>query len=250
MTLELFNSTLLVLGFGILSYFVKNALPAYFTEKGKNLATKEDIEGITRQVESIKNEFTNKTEKLKTELQYSNQVRFSIKTEERSAIINLHEKYFRFYGLLTNIQFGHYADVAKGKDNITLKIDKIEEAYGEILLAEAKMRLYVKDKQYVNDFSNLKRITINLTAVVRNDAAEYWLRIFPLLELITKTTKKDEEADGGELTKKINTKIVEFVKRHSSNKNEILEEITAAAIVWERSCSAKITELSNEIASQ
>jgi hypothetical protein len=41
----------------LLPFFVlRNTLPAYFTEKGKNLATKEDIEEITRKVEAIRAE--------------------------------------------------------------------------------------------------------------------------------------------------------------------------------------------------
>ncbi len=38
----------------VVGFFVKNFLPAYFNEKGKNLATKEDIGKITKTVESIK----------------------------------------------------------------------------------------------------------------------------------------------------------------------------------------------------
>ena len=46
----------------------KKYLFYYSTEKGKNLATKEDIEGITRKVESTKNEYVAEIERLKVEL--------------------------------------------------------------------------------------------------------------------------------------------------------------------------------------
>ena len=46
---------------------LKSYLPAYFGEKGKNLATKEDIEEITGKIESIKHDFATALEKSKHE---------------------------------------------------------------------------------------------------------------------------------------------------------------------------------------
>lgn len=40
-------------------------LPAYFSEKGKNLATKEDIAAITRQVEAVRHEYSALLEELR-----------------------------------------------------------------------------------------------------------------------------------------------------------------------------------------
>lgn len=42
---------------------------SYFTEKGKNLATVQDISQITELVESVKAEFAKETESLKSKLQ-------------------------------------------------------------------------------------------------------------------------------------------------------------------------------------
>ena len=41
----------------LIGLFTKNYLPSYMDEKGKNLATKEDIEGITRKTEEIQKQF-------------------------------------------------------------------------------------------------------------------------------------------------------------------------------------------------
>jgi len=49
-----------ILAVVVLLYFtIKNFIPSYFNEKGKNIATKEDIEEITRKVENIKLEISN-----------------------------------------------------------------------------------------------------------------------------------------------------------------------------------------------
>jgi hypothetical protein len=49
---------LVVLGTGWLIYLVKNSLPAYLAEKGKNLATKEDVGHLTDIVERIRLQFS------------------------------------------------------------------------------------------------------------------------------------------------------------------------------------------------
>ena len=48
---------LLTVAVFLIGLFVKNYLPSYMDEKGKNLATKEDIEGITRKTEEVQQEF-------------------------------------------------------------------------------------------------------------------------------------------------------------------------------------------------
>ncbi len=48
---------LLTVAVFLIGLFVKNYLPSYMDEKGKNLATKEDIEEITRKTEEVQQEF-------------------------------------------------------------------------------------------------------------------------------------------------------------------------------------------------
>ena len=46
-------------------FLLKHYLPAYLSEKGKNLATKEDIAEITREVERVRHEYNAILEELK-----------------------------------------------------------------------------------------------------------------------------------------------------------------------------------------
>lgn len=48
---------------------IKFFLPSYFSEKGKNLATKEDIEEITNNIESVKSSYAHVLEELKSDNQ-------------------------------------------------------------------------------------------------------------------------------------------------------------------------------------
>lgn len=43
-----------LVGLVVLGFVIKDYLPSYFTEKGRNLATKEDIAEITRKIEAVK----------------------------------------------------------------------------------------------------------------------------------------------------------------------------------------------------
>ena len=55
----------------VVGFLVRNFLPAYFNEKGKNLATKEDIKEITDKIESVRFEYLGKLEGVKSELSFS-----------------------------------------------------------------------------------------------------------------------------------------------------------------------------------
>ena len=67
-TLSIINSVVIVVLIIILPLFLKKYLPAYFNEKGKNLATKEDIKEITDKVESVKSNYAKDIEAFKREL--------------------------------------------------------------------------------------------------------------------------------------------------------------------------------------
>ena len=52
--------------------FVRAYLPSYFSEKGKNLATKEDIASITHDIERVKTQYLGEIERLKSSLAAEN----------------------------------------------------------------------------------------------------------------------------------------------------------------------------------
>lgn len=54
----------------LLGLFIKNYLPSYMDEKGKNLATKEDIQEITRKTEEVQKEFREDFELFSSDVQF------------------------------------------------------------------------------------------------------------------------------------------------------------------------------------
>jgi hypothetical protein len=65
LTLSIINFVVI----GILTLYGKNYLTSYFSEKGKNLASKEDIHEITDKVEKIKSQYLTDLERVKSTLQ-------------------------------------------------------------------------------------------------------------------------------------------------------------------------------------
>lgn len=69
-----------IIGGGTIYYFIKLYIPAYLSEKGKNLATKEDIGAITDEVESVKLGYAEILEEVKV----SNQLKLSAVDREQN----------------------------------------------------------------------------------------------------------------------------------------------------------------------
>jgi hypothetical protein len=71
----------------ILGLLVRSYLPAYFSEKGKNLATKEDIGGITKIVETIRSQQAAELEVVKTALQQTAATRASLAERQEQVLL-------------------------------------------------------------------------------------------------------------------------------------------------------------------
>ena len=56
----------LIIGGAIIYLFIRFFLPSYFSEKAKNLATKEDIESITDKVESVRADYSHLLEEVRS----------------------------------------------------------------------------------------------------------------------------------------------------------------------------------------
>lgn len=107
-----------------IGWFIKEYFPSYMKEKGKNLATKEDIEEITKKIESVKSEFQKK------------HIRSQFFIEKQS------EGYAKVYSALNDylVLFADHMtsgntsnlvrDVVAGKDTYLTKIFLTSQNYG------------------------------------------------------------------------------------------------------------------------
>lgn len=146
--MDIIPSILTALVLLVAGWWFKNYLPNYFNEKGKLLAQKEDIEEITKKIESVKVEFTRDTEYLKSGLQRLINVEVSHRNEERAALISFYSTCSQWVYSLLDINFSAY-----NRTNVKDILDKrnlIEKFYSETGIAQAKVKLLVKDDEIIS----------------------------------------------------------------------------------------------------
>lgn len=131
---------------------------SYFTEKGKNIATSEDIEELTEKVESVKQEFVEKNMMLKARLDILSNVSFSHKNDERIALIEFHQKYTIWVSALTE-SLPHLLN-NNDENEIKKKLYRYHILYEEVRMSEALIHIYVPDTDLVNLIHNLISTTL------------------------------------------------------------------------------------------
>ena len=123
------------------------------TEKGKNVALKEDLQELTREVESVKNEFVKEQEILKTDLQRILNNEISYRNEERDALIQFHGIINEWLYSIDEIGLGNF-----NKTNIDLLIEarkNIAKYYAKAGIAKSKISLLVTEKELVKKAGEL-----------------------------------------------------------------------------------------------
>lgn len=83
-----------------LGYLVRDLPRAYVEEKGRNLATKEDIADITGKVEAVKAEYVTAVEHLRSDLRVIVAQRTALETQAHEASLDLFDSTVRLIGLL------------------------------------------------------------------------------------------------------------------------------------------------------
>jgi len=148
MEIELFIQGLLLIGAVYLAFF-----KSYLTEKGKSAALKEDLQGLTREVESVKNEFKREQVILKADLQRILDNEISYRNEERNALINYHGIINEWIYSILEVGFGNY-----NKTNIDQLIEVRQRNaafYAKAGIAKSKIELLVVDKDLAKSASDL-----------------------------------------------------------------------------------------------
>jgi hypothetical protein len=130
------------IGAFIISLYVLLA-KSYFTEKGKNLATKEDIAEITKEVEKVKNE-----------LQYKTQFKSKLHEETKLAAIQAFECLDTLHATVTFPHY-HYKIDTKAFKEIENAVRQAGDNYNK---AFAKFNLYMANGEIIDSFNDSSRI--------------------------------------------------------------------------------------------
>lgn len=115
----------------LLSYLT--FLKSYFQEKGKNLATKEDIEEITSKIESIR-----------SGIQFSLETKLSWRAEEHNALVDYYSKYGAWLSGITGFSLVKNSDENTDRlAEIRAELDSLERDFE---LANNRLELFI-DKE-------------------------------------------------------------------------------------------------------
>jgi hypothetical protein len=189
---------LMIVFIGLYLAFFKS----YFSEKGKNLATKEDIKDITKTVETVKNEII-----------FNTQSRLSLQVEERESLVAFYEQYNHWLSSISSISF---VDISR--ENIKSMPPSIDSAKYDFDIAEGRMHLFVKNEAIDNILYELKVKTMELSYLVRTTLFSLEKNIVDL-EFVEQTVETAESSkklreifvERNEIVKKYNT---EFLKQY------------------------------------
>jgi len=227
-TIEIIFEAILIL-IGLYLAFFKS----YFSEKGKNLATKEDIGDITSKVEKIKNEFIKETERLKIDLQYTNQIKFSLRSEKIKSVFECYEKYYIWLNTILNYHFPSASLESK---------NTLENSYSSFQLAQAKFSLMIDDQPIIDHLNKMQIETLKLDGLCKIKSHEYQSTEYDI-EDAKKTT--DINARRNELRKAYDNQLA-FMRDYNEKKISQYKEIVPMNIKFRDLCNKLIIPLSEK----
>lgn len=154
---------------------------SYFQEKGKNLATKEDVEEITELVEKVKNQ-----------IHYNTQSKLSLKTEERTVLVNYYENYNYWLNTVLNIYFGGI--IEENKEKLKEFESRLKDAKFKYDIAEGKKEVFVNNNEIDEHLNQLKIKTLELQHIVEEKINELEYLFFEI-ENMRKTTPIENQLE-------------------------------------------------------
>ena len=110
-TIILVLQIVFIMGLAVASWLLTSYFPKYLEEKGKNLATKEDIGEITQITERIRNEMFSELEVVKSNLKVIESYQIRKLDDERKAIIEYCTQLNAYFGELISLKVGGVMDI-------------------------------------------------------------------------------------------------------------------------------------------
>lgn len=162
---------------------------SYFQEKGKNLATKEDVEEITELVETVKNQ-----------IHFTTQSKLNLKTEERNALVNHYERYNYWLNTILDTYFSGINE--KNKEKLKDFEQRLNDAKFKYEIADGRKEVFVNNKEIDELLKELKIKTMELQHMVEKKIGEleYWF--FEVESMRSTTLIGQHDANYKELLKK------------------------------------------------
>jgi hypothetical protein len=201
---------------------------SYFQEKGKNFATKEDVEEITSLVESVK-----------SQLQFSLQAKLSLRAEEHQALIDYFSKYSAWLSAVTN-----WSSVGINKDNTTRLAEirsQLDILHQDFDLAAGKLELFVENEHIRSQHGPLVIETLKFQGHAQQAAFEIE-RIHLESTHMMLTTPLDQQA---ERYRELLEKEKDHYKKYKGEQLEMYRALRPTVQEQQRTISKHIRALAN-----
>lgn len=195
---------ILIIILGLYLAFFKS----YFQEKGKNIATKEDIE-----------EITSKVEKIRHELHFETESKLSLRIEERNALVDYYSKYNYW---LSTILEAALSDVDEKDETEFNKIEsRIYKAKFDFEIAKGHFDIFVEN----SEIKNLEKKTIIGALEMQHLAQNVILKLTQLHFRIMAMRKRTELPLQPEKYKLLLDEKNEMLKNYNEAKIEKFKEV-------------------------
>lgn len=183
-------------------FFIKNLLPSYFSEKGKNLATKEDIEDITEKIKTVES---------KINIKESGEIDYN--TLKRRIILDFFGAYNNWERLVTGSNSNH-SDEAEARNELV--IEKINEAKFNYNLKEGEIEIFIEDSQF---YHLRKEVSLKLLKM-QNEFEKHCIDISLIIDTVSDFQAKHEKICDAK--KKYHDTIINNMKELMPNRNNLI----------------------------
>ncbi|RKE77849.1 hypothetical protein [Chryseobacterium sp. AG363] len=186
----------------ILFYLIKNYFPAYFTEKGKNVATKEDIEEITEKIKTVES---------KINIQTSGKIDYN--SLKRKVILDYFGVYNHWERLvaLSEANYENDCDIKNA-----LIIEKLYEAKFNYNLKEGEIEVFISEDSFYNA---RKDLTITLLKL-QQEFEIHLMLITKIIKTVSDPILRKQQRDN-ELTR-YNTLLIHKLKEIRTFRNVLI----------------------------
>lgn len=198
-----------------LVYLSKYYLPSYFKKKAENLAQLEDVEELTDTIKQIELKFEEKTQMIKSQLDFSNSVLIGLHNEEKQSLIKLHNELYDYYNFLSDISFGGKS--LYENQNIKFIISERSLKFDKLFIHKSNIALFIDDD---NEIEPLVDKCIELFLSFSNSHLSYLQKLLEL-NLVYNPYENLEF----ENLKKFHTQLEEFQEMYKKDVNELVENV-------------------------
>lgn len=202
---------------------------SYFQEKGKNLATKEDVEEITSLVKLVE-----------SQLEFTLQAKLSLRAEEHQALVDYFSKYSTWLSAITK-----WSAVGINVDNAASRLAEIRSQLGmlhqDFDLAAGKVALFVENQDIQSQHDALHVETLKIQAHAELATFDIEKILLEAKHVLLTTASNEQTKQYGELLEKES----ELYKKHKDEQLEMYQALLPLVKRQQRAISQHIRALVN-----